>query len=56
MAKLSKRQTAIKAQLVPGKLYSIEEAVSLFAALPGPKFKGSIDVAVNVGIVSRKSV
>jgi large subunit ribosomal protein L1 len=55
MAKLSKRQAAIKAQLVPGKLYSIEEAVSLFAALPAPKFKESIDVAVNLGIDPRKS-
>ena len=55
MAKLSKRPAAIKAQLVPGKLYSIEEAVSLFAALPAPKFKESIDVAVNLGIDPRKS-
>ncbi|MFD0950922.1 50S ribosomal protein L1 [Paraperlucidibaca wandonensis] len=55
MAKLSKRQAAIKAQLVPGKLYSIEEAVSLLAALPAPKFKESIDVAVNLGIDPRKS-
>lgn len=55
MAKLSKRQAAIKAQLVPGKLYSIEEAVSLLAALPPAKFKESIDVAVNLGIDPRKS-
>lgn len=55
MAKLSKRQAAIKAQLVPGKLYSIEEAVSLLATLPAPKFKESIDVAVNLGIDPRKS-
>jgi len=55
MAKLSKRQAAIKAQLVPGKLYSIEEAVSLLASLPAAKFKESIDVAVNLGIDPRKS-
>lgn len=55
MAKLSKRQAAIKAQLVPGKLYTIEEAVSLLASLPAPKFKESIDVAVNLGIDPRKS-
>lgn len=55
MAKLSKRQAAIKAKLVPGKLYSIEEAVSLLAELPPAKFKESIDVAVNLGIDPRKS-
>ncbi len=55
MAKLSKRQAAIKAKLVPGKLYSVEEAVSLLAELPPAKFKESIDVAVNLGIDPRKS-
>ncbi|MEL0028333.1 MAG: 50S ribosomal protein L1 [Perlucidibaca sp.] len=55
MAKLSKRQAAIKAKLVPGKLYTIEEAVALFADLPPAKFKESIDVSVNLGIDPRKS-
>ncbi|PQA50997.1 50S ribosomal protein L1 [Amnimonas aquatica] len=55
MAKLSKRQAAIKAKLVPGKLYSIEEAVGLLSELPPAKFKESIDVAVNLGIDPRKS-
>lgn len=55
MAKLSKRQAAIKAKLVPGKLYSVEEAISLLAELPAAKFKESIDVAVNLGIDPRKS-
>ena len=55
MAKLSKRQAAIKAKLVPGKLYTIEEAVSLLAELPPAKFKESIDVAVNLGIDPRQS-
>ncbi|WP_068861085.1 50S ribosomal protein L1 [Perlucidibaca aquatica] len=55
MAKLSKRQAAIKAKLVPGKLYSIEEAVAFLAALQPAKFKESIDVAVNLGIDPRKS-
>lgn len=55
MAKVSKRQAAIKAQLVPGKFYSIAEAVSLLSALPPAKFKESIDVAVNLGIDPRKS-
>jgi len=55
MAKLSKRQAAIKAKLVPGKFYSIEEAVSFLASMPAAKFKESIDVAVNLGIDPRKS-
>jgi large subunit ribosomal protein L1 len=55
MAKLSKRQAAIKAKLVPGKLYTVEEAISLLAELPPAKFKESIDVAVNLGIDPRKS-
>jgi large subunit ribosomal protein L1 len=55
MAKLSKRQVAINAKLIPGKLYSIEEAMSLLGELPAAKFKESIDVAVNLGIDPRKS-
>lgn len=55
MAKLSKRQAAIKAKLVPGKLYSIEEAVSLLNELPPAKFKESIDVAINLGVDPKKS-
>lgn len=55
MAKLSKRQAAIKAKLVPGKLYSIDEAVAFLADLPPSKFKESIDVAVNLGVDPKKS-
>ncbi len=55
MAKLSKRQAAIKAKLVPGKLYTVAEAVALLGELPPAKFKESIDVAVNLGIDPRKS-
>jgi large subunit ribosomal protein L1 len=55
MAKLSKRQAAIKAKLVPGKLYSIDEAVSFLSELPPSKFKESIDVAVNLGVDPKKS-
>jgi large subunit ribosomal protein L1 len=55
MAKLSKRQQAIRAQIQPGKAYSIEEAVALLNSLPAAKFKESIDVAVNLGVDPRKS-
>lgn len=55
MAKLSKRIRAIREQLVPGKQYSIEEAVALLQSLPRAKFRESLDVAINLGIDVRKS-
>lgn len=55
MAKLTKRQKAIAAQVTAGKLYSIEEAVALLSALPPAKFKESIDVSVNLGVDPKKS-
>lgn len=55
MAKLSKRQKAIAEKLVPGKLYTIDEAVSLLSSLPPAKFKESIDIAVNLGVDPKKS-
>jgi len=55
MAKLTKRQKEIKALVVAGKSYGIEEAVTLLTSLPAAKFKESIDVAVNLGVDPRKS-
>jgi large subunit ribosomal protein L1 len=55
MAKLSKRQKAIAEKLVPGKVYSIDEAVAFLGALPPAKFKESIDVAINLGVDPKKS-
>ena len=55
MAKLTKRQKAIKEQIQVGKAYGIEDAVNLLTALPPAKFKESIDVAVNLGVDPRKS-
>lgn len=55
MAKLTKRAQAIRAQLQPGKVYSLEEALSLLKSLPGVKFNQSVDVALNLGIDPRKS-
>ncbi len=55
MAKLTKRQKAIAEKLVPGKLYSIDEAVALLSSLPAAKFKESIDIAVNLGVDPKKS-
>lgn len=55
MAKLTKRQKAIAEKLTPGKLYTIDEAVTLLNSLPPAKFKESIDIAVNLGVDPKKS-
>lgn len=55
MAKLTKRAKAIREKLEPGKVYSLEEALTLLKALPGVKFNQSVDVALNLGIDPRKS-
>jgi len=55
MAKLSKRQQAMRAKLQAGKLYSPEEAFDLLRELSAVKFKESVEVAVNLGVDPRKS-
>lgn len=55
MAKLSKRQKAMREKLQAGRLYQIEEALSLLKELPRAKFVESVDVAVNLGVDPRKS-
>lgn len=55
MAKLTKRQKAIREKLQPGKQYAIADAVSLLKELSTVKFTESVDVAVNLGIDARKS-
>ena len=55
MAKLSKRQRAIKEKIEPGKQYPLEEAVSLLKECATAKFNESIEVAVNLGIDAKKS-
>lgn len=55
MAKMSKRQRAIQEKVVPGKLYSISEAVELLKSVATTKFSETVDVAVNLGIDPRKS-
>lgn len=55
MAKLSKRQKAINEKVVAGKLYPVEEAVSVLADVSTVKFTESFDVAVNLGVDPRKS-
>ncbi|GGO89483.1 50S ribosomal protein L1 [Marinobacterium nitratireducens] len=55
MAKLTKRQKAIREKVESTKLYAIDEAVALLAELSTVKFKESVDVAVNLGVDPRKS-
>ncbi|MGH6884472.1 MAG: 50S ribosomal protein L1 [Geminicoccales bacterium] len=53
--KLNKRQKAAAEVLEPGQVYSIDEAIGKVKSLASAKFNESIDVAVNLGIDSRKS-
>lgn len=55
MAKLSKKQKKINAAIQPGKIYTIEEAVSTLRELASSKFLESIDVSVNLGVDPKKS-
>jgi len=55
MAKLTKKRKLIDQKIDSTKTYSIEEAVALLAELSSPKFKESIDVAINLGVDPRKS-
>ena len=55
MGKLSKRLRAINEKLEPGKLYAVEDALSLLKDLSAIKFTETVDVAINLGIDPRKS-
>jgi large subunit ribosomal protein L1 len=55
MAKLTKKAKNIADKVQAGKLYSVEEAVSLLSEFSSKKFKESIDVAINLGVDPRKS-
>ncbi len=55
MAKLSKRQAAIRERLQSGKVYPAEEAFGLLKEVSTVKFVESVEVAVNLGVDPRKS-
>ncbi len=55
MAKLTKRQKAIAEKVEHGKLYPVEEALTLLKDLPAAKFPESVEVSVNLGVDPRKS-
>ena len=55
MAKLSKRMQVIRDKVDANKEYEINEAVALLQELATAKFAESVDVAVNLGVDSRRS-
>ncbi|MAA74396.1 MAG: 50S ribosomal protein L1 [Salinisphaeraceae bacterium] len=55
MAKLSKRKKLFAEKIDPAKVYSLDEALSLLKELSNARFKESLEVAVNLGIDTRKS-
>ena len=55
MAKLTKRAKAFKEKVEEGKLYAIDEAVTLLTELSTVKFNESIDISINLGVDPKKS-
>jgi large subunit ribosomal protein L1 len=55
MPKLSKRAKIIHEKITPGKLYTVEEALTLLKELPRAKFNEGVDLSINLGIDTRKS-
>ncbi len=55
MTKITKRMRIIKEKVVPGKVYSLLDAVNLLKELSKVKFNESVDVSINLGIDTRKS-
>lgn len=55
MAKLTKRQKAIREKVDSTKVYAVSEALDLLKSLPAAKFTESVDVAINLGVDPRKS-
>ncbi len=55
MAKMSKRNKAIREKVEHGKVYDVSEALELIKELSTVKFNESVDVAVTLGVDARKS-
>ncbi len=55
MAKISKRTQAIEALVDRDKLYALEDALKLVKETATAKFDESVEVAINLGIIARKS-
>jgi len=55
MARSGKRLRAIREQVEPGKAYAIDDALEILKGASKVKFTESVDVAVRLGVDSRKS-
>ena len=55
MARLSKRQRAIREKVTPGGVYPVTEALDLLKETATARFTEAVDVAVNLGVDPRKS-
>ncbi|HEX5756509.1 MAG TPA: 50S ribosomal protein L1 [Arenimonas sp.] len=55
MAKISKRYKALQSLVVPGKAYSLDEALKIIKDNSKTKFVESVDVAVRLGVDAKKS-
>lgn len=53
--RISKRMSAIKELMTPGKFYALNEALNIINKIPKAKFRESVDLAVNLGVDPRKS-
>jgi large subunit ribosomal protein L1 len=53
--KFSKRMTGVRGKVQPAKNYSVDDALKLVKETATAKFDESVDVAVNLGIVAKKS-
>jgi large subunit ribosomal protein L1 len=55
MTKISKRYKAMAKTVVPGKAYSLDEALKIVQGNAKSKFVESVDVAVRLGVDAKKS-
>ena len=55
MAKMPKRYAALRAKVDSNKLYALDDALALVKECAVAKFDESIDVAVSLGVDTRKS-
>lgn len=52
---ISKKRKVINAQLEPGKIWPLTEAIALLKSVSSAKFPESVDISVNLGVDPRKS-
>ena len=55
MSQAGKRMKSIRETIEPGKAYEIDEALTILKSASKVKFTESVDVAIRLGVDSRKS-